>query len=119
MLQLMQFPPELSIVSKSGSLPILAISRRDSHVALGLCPCSCKGSPTPKVPVLETPAMLLGSLIRSCMTAKTRNSYQVSYSPRDNTCQPRDLRRPLTATDPQPRTLQWYVMELGTQSPGY
>lgn len=47
----------------------------------GLCPYSCKRTPTPKVPVLETPAMLLGSLIRSCMTAKTRNSYHVSYSP--------------------------------------
>lgn len=29
--------------------------------------------------------MLLGSLIRSCMTARTRNSYHVSYSTRNNT----------------------------------
>ena len=41
--------------------------------------------PRPQVPVLETPAMLLGSLIRSCMTARTRNSYHVSYSPRGDT----------------------------------
>lgn len=52
-------------------------------------------NPTPKVPVLETPAMLLGSLIRSCMTAKTRNSYQVSYSRRDNTL---SAKGPVTAT---------------------
>lgn len=30
------------------------------------------------LPVLDTPATLLGSLMRSCMTARTRNSYQVS-----------------------------------------
>lgn len=43
--------------------------------------------------------MLLGSLTRSCMTARTRNSYHVSYSPRDNTL---SGERPKTATDLPP-----------------
>lgn len=65
----------------------------------------------PKVPVLETPAMLLGSLIRSCMTAKTRNSYHVSYNPGTMPSQMQGL-------GPQPLTLCMTSMEQGTLVPG-
>lgn len=44
--------------------------------------------------------MLLGSLIRSCMTARTRNSYHVSYSPREDT--PSSAKRPGPATAAHP-----------------
>ena len=44
--------------------------------------------------------MLLGSLIRSCMTARTRNSYHVSYSPREDT--PSSAKRPGPAAAAHP-----------------
>lgn len=50
-------------------------------------------------PVLDTPATLLGSLMRSCMTASTRNSYQVSWNTK-HTCQGPHTASSLILPDP-------------------